>query len=215
MTTRVVLADDHVPTRAGVRSALEAAGMEVVAEVGTGPDAVAAAIALQPDVCLLDVNMPGGGIEAAAEIARSAPNAAVVMLAAEASDHDLFEALRAGAKGYLFKDTDPDRLPLALAGVLDGEAALPRRLVMRIVEEFQGRERRRRLPSWRSGGAELTEREWQVLDLLRKGQATREVAAQLGISEVTVRRHLSAVMAKLGVQSRKEILDLLDDPPSP
>jgi DNA-binding NarL/FixJ family response regulator len=205
----ILLADDHVPTRAGVRAALEAAGMTVVADVGTGPEAVAAAVALRPDVCLLDVNMPGGGIQAAAEIAREAPEAAVVMLAADADEALLFDALRAGARGYLLKDTDPDRLPFALEGVLDGEAAIPRRLVMRMIEEFQTRDRRRRIPLARAGAEQLTEREWQVLDLLKQGLSTRDAAARMAISEITVRRHLSAAMGKLGVRSRQEVLELL------
>jgi DNA-binding NarL/FixJ family response regulator len=182
--------------------------MSVVADVGSGPDAVAAAIALRPDVCLLDVNMPGGGIQAAAEIAQEVPEAVVVMLAADADDALLFDALRAGARGYLLKDTDPDRLPLALEGVLDGEAAIPRRLVMRMIEEFQSRERRRRIPLVRPGAEQLTEREWQVLDLLKQELSTREAAQRMGISEVTVRRHLSAAMSKLGVASRREVLEL-------
>jgi DNA-binding NarL/FixJ family response regulator len=211
MSVRIVLADDHLPTRAGVRAALESAGMDVVADVGSGPEAAAAALALLPDVCLLDVNMPGGGIEAAAEIARTVPECSVVMLAAEASDADLFDAIRVGAKGYLMKDTDPERLPLALEGVLDGEAALPRRLVMRLIDELHGRERRRRLPLLAGAGAtRLTPREWEVLDLLRQDLSTRDVAERMGISEVTVRRHLSAVMAKLGVQSRGAVLELLN-----
>lgn len=204
-----MLADDHVPTRTGVRAALEAAGMTVVADVGSGPEAVETARRLRPDVCLLDVHMPGGGIEAAAEIAREVPESAIVMLAAEADEALLFEALRAGARGYLLKDTDPDRLPFALQGVLDGEAAIPRRLVMRMIDELQSRDRRHRLPSGRPGAEQLTEREWEVLDLLRQELSTRETAARMGISEVTVRRHLSAAMAKVGAGSRKEILDLL------
>ena len=115
---------------------LEAAGMRVVAEVGTGPEAVAAALEHRPDVCLLDVQMPGGGIRAAAEIAEQMPDVAIVMFAAEVTDEDLLQALRAGARGYLLKDADADRLPDTLAGLLAGEAALPRRLVMRVIDEL-------------------------------------------------------------------------------
>src|SRR4051794_4069684 len=107
---RILLADDHVPTRTGVRAALEAHGMDVCAEVATGEEAVEATVALSPDVCLLDVQMPGmGGIAAAARINERAPSSAVIMLAAEANDDDLFAALTAGARGFLLKDTDPDR----------------------------------------------------------------------------------------------------------
>jgi len=210
MTVRVLLADDHVATRTGVRTILEAAGMVVVADVGTGPDAVAQALAERPDVCLLDVRMPGGGIQAAAEIAEQLPDVAIVMLAAEASDEDLLQALRVGARGYLLKDSDPDRLPETLKGLLQGEAAIPRRLVMRVIDELHSRERRRRIPLLKPGAKQLTEREWEVLDLLSKELPTKEVARRLEISEVTVRRHLSAVTAKLGVDSRAAVLDLLN-----
>jgi DNA-binding NarL/FixJ family response regulator len=209
LTVTVLLADDHVATRAGVRGVLEDAGMRVVADVGTGPDAVAAALEHRPDVCLLDVQMPGGGIQAAAEIAEQLPDVAIVMLAADVTDEELLQALRAGARGYLLKDADPDRLPDTLTGLLAGEAALPRRLVMRVIDELHVRERRRRIPSRRPGAPQLTEREWEVLELLGKELPTKEVARRLEISEVTVRRHLSAVMTKLGVDSRSEALDLL------
>ena len=119
MTLRVLIADDHAPTLVGIRWALEHAGMQVVAEETNGPDAVLAAVRTQPDVALLDVNMPGGsGIEAAAQIAREVPGTAVVMLSSVARDQDLFAALLAGARGFLLKDTDPDRLPVALEGVM-------------------------------------------------------------------------------------------------
>jgi DNA-binding NarL/FixJ family response regulator len=210
MSITVLLADDHVATRTGVRGILEAAGMEVVADVGNGPAAVTLAVQHRPDVCLLDVQMPGGGIQAAIEIADQVPETAIVMLAADVTDEDLLQALRAGARGYLLKDADPDRLPETLRGLLDGEAALPRRLVMRVVEELHARERRRRIPSLKAGAERLTEREWQVLELLGKDLTTKEVARRMEISEVTVRRHLSAVMSKLGVDSRGAALELLN-----
>jgi DNA-binding NarL/FixJ family response regulator len=208
----VLLADDHVPTRAGVRTILEEAGMTVVADVGTGPEAIASALEHRPDVCLLDVQMPGGGIEAAAAIAQQLPDVAIVMLAADVTDEDLMRALRAGARGYLLKDADPDRLPETLAGLLQGEAALPRRLVMRVIDELHARERRRRIPQLKPDAPDLTQREWEVLDLLSKELSTREVSQRLGISEVTVRRHLSSMMSKLGVDSRSAALDLLSGP---
>jgi DNA-binding NarL/FixJ family response regulator len=210
VTVTVLLADDHVPTRTGVRTILEAAGMRVVADVGTGPEAVACALEHHPDVCLLDVSMPGGGIQAAGEIAAQLPDVAIVMLAAEVSDEDLLQALRAGARGYLLKESDPDRLPDTLTGLLAGEAALPRRLVMRVIDELHTRERRRRIPLLKPGTDQLTDREWEVLDLLGKEHPTKEVARRLEISEVTVRRHLSAVMAKLGVDNRAAVLELLN-----
>jgi DNA-binding NarL/FixJ family response regulator len=207
---RILLADDHVPTRTGVRAALEAHGMDICAEVGTGEEAVEATVALTPDVCLLDVQMPGmGGIAAAARIAERAPSCAVVMLAAEASDDDLFAALAAGARGFLLKDTDPDRLGYAVEGVLSGEAALPRTLVMRLIQEFRQRDGKRRIPLLRPGGEPLTEREWEVLELMGEDATTRDIGEQLGISEVTVRRHVSAVLKKLQVADRASAIALL------
>jgi two-component system nitrate/nitrite response regulator NarL len=213
---RVILADDHLPTRAGVRGALEAHGMDVCAEVGTGEQAVEAAIRLKPDVCLLDTHMPGaGGIAAAARIAEAVPESAVVMLAAEASDDDLFAALSAGARGYLLKDTDPDRLGHAVEGVLSGEAALPRTLVMRVIEEFRSRDGRRRIPLLRPGGEALTEREWEVLGLMAEGDSTHLISQRLKISDVTVRRHVSAILRKLQVGDRAAAIALLRSATSP
>jgi DNA-binding NarL/FixJ family response regulator len=207
---RVLLADDHVPTRSGVRGALEAHGMVVCAEVGTGEAAVDAASEQRPDVCLLDVQMPGmGGIAAAARIAEILPAIAVIMLAAEANDDDLFSALRAGARGFLLKDTDPDRLGFAVEGVLSGEAALPRTLVMRVIHEFRSRDGRRRIPLLRTGGEPLTEREWEVLELMGDGRTTHEIGSELRISDVTVRRHVSTVLKKLHVGDRAAAIELL------
>src|SRR5262249_30517065 len=125
---RIVLADDHSATRLGVRIALEEGGFRVVAEAGDARGAVEAALEHRPDVCLLDVYMPGGGITAAAELAEALPFMPIVMLTVSDTDEDLFEALRAGARGYLLKDTDPARLPHALRGALNGEAPMPRAL---------------------------------------------------------------------------------------
>jgi DNA-binding NarL/FixJ family response regulator len=122
---RVLIADDHPPTRAGVRLALERAGFIICAEAWTAARAVELAMQEQPDVCLLDVHMPGGGIAAAGAIAERVPATSIVMLTVSQEDEDLFNALRAGASGYLLKTTDPGRLPHALEGVLRGEAALP------------------------------------------------------------------------------------------
>lgn len=207
---RVLLADDHVGLRMGTRLALEEAGFEVCAEVADGPAAVEAARRERPDVCLLDVVMPGGGIEAAAAISAEVPEAAIVMLTVSEDEEHLFDAIRAGASGYLLKDMDPDRLAAALDGVLSGEAAFPRRLVTRVVEEFSERQRRR-VPLPAGGRAELTGREWDTLELLRAGNTTAFVAKRLGISEVTVRRHVSEAVRKLRVPDRQAALQLLDD----
>jgi DNA-binding NarL/FixJ family response regulator len=208
---RVLVADDHPPTRAGVRAALEQQGtFTVCAEAPDGDGAVEAARRERPDVCLLDIHMPGDGIRAAETISRELPDTAVVMLTVSRADEDLFDALRAGASGYLLKDIDPARLPHALQGVLDGEAALPRRLVALLIEEFRERRRRRRIPLVGRRSVELTDREWEVLDLMRDGLPTDEIAARLFISPVTVRTHVSAILRKLHVTTREDALKLLE-----
>ncbi|HEV2062227.1 MAG TPA: response regulator transcription factor [Solirubrobacteraceae bacterium] len=208
---RVVLADDHPPTRHGVRMALEGHGFTVCAEAATADAAVDAVREHSPDVALLDVDMPGSGIAAAERIAELSPETSVVMLTVSTSDNDLFAALQAGAVGYLLKDTNPNRLPYALEGVLEGEAAMPRTLVSKLIREYQGKQRRRRLPFLQARGIELTEREWQVLEMLREELTTKQMAERLEISPVTVRRHVSALIEKLGVADRGEAVRVFDD----
>jgi DNA-binding NarL/FixJ family response regulator len=207
VTIRVLIADDHPPTRAGVRHSLEDGGrFAVVAETSNAAAAITAARDLRPDVALLDIHMPGNGIEAARAIATGSPETAVVMLTVSRDDVDLFAALRAGARGYLLKDIDPARLPLALDGVLAGEAALPRGLVARVIDEFRTRDN--------SGGrregplAKLTDREWEVLKAMQQGKSTAEMAAEMFVGAVTVRTHVSAILRKLHVQNRDEAIEV-------
>jgi two-component system nitrate/nitrite response regulator NarL len=205
---RVVLADDHIPTRVGVREALERQACVVVAEAGTADSAVAAAREFRPDVCLLDIHMPGSGITAASLITRQLPGTAVVMLTASRDDEDLFAALRAGAAGYLLKDMDPDRLAPALRTVLAGESILPRWLVHKVIDEFRTRPRRRiPLPS-RPAAARLTEREAEVLDLMAAGLSTDDIAHQMFVAPVTVRTHVRAILRKLRVPDRASAIRL-------
>jgi CheY-like chemotaxis protein len=124
---RTLIADDHVPTRARVRAILEQAGFEICAEAGNAAAAVQAAVRERPDVCLLDINMPGNGTAAAAEISAQLPETAVVMLTVSAEEKDVCESLRAGATGYVLKDMDLTRIPETLRAVLAGQVALPRR----------------------------------------------------------------------------------------
>jgi DNA-binding NarL/FixJ family response regulator len=208
---RVLVADDHPATRAGVRAALESGGFSVCAEVADGPAAVEAAVRERPDICLLDIHMPGNGIAAAAEISAQVPESAIIMLTVSQADEDLFAALRAGASGYLLKDTNPARLPHALEGALRGESALPRVLVQRLVEEFRGREQRRRIPLVHQRNAKLTSREWEVLELLREGLSTAEIAERLYVTRVTVRSHVAAILRKLDVSDRVSALKLFED----
>ena len=208
---RVLLADDHAPTRAGVRDVLERKGFEVCADVPNATAAVAAALAERPDVCLLDIRMPGSGIAAAAEISAALPDTAIVMLTVSRDDADLFDALRAGACGYLLKDLDRDDLPTALRGALDGEAPLPANLVARLIEEFRERGRRKRLLLKGKPGVQLRNREWEVLELLREGLSTAEIAERLFIAEVTVRTHVSSILKKLRVPDRESAVRLLEE----
>ncbi len=198
---RVLVADDHAPTRAGVRASLDVEGFEVVGEASNARSAIKLAVELQPDVCLLDVHMPGGGVAAADEISRALPHCAVVMLTYSREDDDLFDSLRAGARGYLLKDMDPDRIGPALRGVLAGEAALPRSLVSRVLEEFHGRSRRKLFVKAQRP-TQLTSREWEIMELLRTGLSTEEVANRLFVAPVTVRVHVSSVLKKLRVPDR-------------
>jgi DNA-binding NarL/FixJ family response regulator len=216
----VLLADDHAATRAGVRLALEGTGFTIVAEAANADDAVALAIRHRPALCLIDLAMPGGGITATRHIAARLPEAKIVVLTVSPDEDDLFDALVAGASGYLLKDTSAGRLPVALRAVLAGEATLPRTFELRLIEEFRARERRRlsgrRFHRRRHLEAELTDREWEVLGLLADRLPTAAIAQRLGISEVTVRRHISSAMRKLHVSNRSSAVQILiagDDAP--
>lgn len=206
LPSTIIIADDHPRNRQLTRRALDGSGFEVVGEAADAAGAVAQALRHRPDVALLDINMPGGGIRAAAEIAITLPETAVVMHTVSTSEEDLFEALRAGARGYLLRDTDPERLPLALKGVLAGEAALPRQLVTRLMEEFRLRDRPRRLTAFGHSEVSLTPREWDVLELMRQGLTTAEISERLFISKVTVRTHVSGILQKLHVSSRADAI---------
>ena len=200
---RIVIADHQLPIRAGVRVALERDGFIVAAEEETAPGAVAAALRDPPDVCLLDVDMPGGGIEAAETITSQLPGTQVVMLGESANDEDVFAALEAGASGYLLKGMDPARLGTALRDVLNGRAALPRALTARLIAEFRARAQQGTTLLTRPAAGDLTRREWEVLDCLRDGLSTRRTAKRLFISETTVRRHVGSILKKLDVPTRE------------
>jgi DNA-binding NarL/FixJ family response regulator len=211
VTVSVVIADDHPGVRAGVRSSLEGGDFEVVAEAADADSAFAAVQSHHPGLALIDINMPGSGLRAARRISEAFPDTAVVMLTVSRDDDDLFQALRAGASGYLLKDIDPSRLPLALMGVLNGEAALPRSLVARLIGEFQQRGRRRLSISRRPEGVTLTSKEWEVLELLHDGCTTSEIATRLAVAPVTVRSHVASILHKLQVPDRAAALALLEE----
>lgn len=210
---RVLVADDHAPTRDDVRAAVESdPRFTVVALAGDAADAVQAALRERPDVALLDMRMPGGGAAAAWEITARLPGTRAVMLTVSRSDEDLFAALRAGAAGYLLKDMAFEELGDELAEVLEGRVALPPELVSRLVEEFRDSAPRRRVLLGQRGGRQLTSREWQVLDFLRQGLSTAEIARRLFVSPATVRSHVAAVLRKLRVPDRKSAIRLFEDP---
>ena len=206
---RVLLADAHSATLAGLRMSLVGGPFDIVAEADSADGAIDAAERERPDVCVLDADMPGGAVRATAEILRAHPEVAVVVMASARHDETMLDAVRAGAVGYLLKDMDPERLRFALLGVTHGEAALPRALVARLMLEFRVRESHRHLMTPGGHEAELTRREWDVLTLLDKGASTREIAEALGVSAVTVRRHVSGLLGKLGVDSRDAAVELL------
>jgi DNA-binding NarL/FixJ family response regulator len=204
---RVIVADDHVPTRDDIRLALEEDdAFTVCAEAGDASAAVEAALRERPEVCLLDIDMPGGGIAAAWEITARLPETKVVMLTISNEDRDLFAALRAGASGYLLKDMDPAELPSLLSRVVEGGAVLAPSLVRRIVAEFRDRSARRRPVSAEGAAAQLTSREWQVLELLRHGMSTSEIARRLVVSPITVRTHVNSILRKLRAADREELM---------
>ena len=208
--TRVLIADDHAPTRGDLREVLEEDGrFEVCAEAADAPAAVAAAVRERPDLCLLDIRMPGRGVAAAWEISARLPETKVVMLTVSTEDADLFAALRAGASGYLLKGIDPARLPHALQDVVEGQSAIPRELVGRLVGEFRDRGPRRRTLVGGEAAA-LTSREWQVLELLRQELTTAEIARRLVLSQATVRSHIAAILHKLDVPDRAAAIRLFE-----
>ena len=171
---------------------------------------VEAALREQPDICLLDVGMPGNGISAAARIAALLPRAAVVMISAARDDDTLLAALRAGAVGYLPKEMAFTRLPEALLGVLDGEAALPRDVTARLLQELRRPGRVHALRHGTRPVANLTSRETDVLELLVNGHGTAKIGQQLFLTPPTVRSHVAALMRKFGVRDRRALRALFD-----
>jgi DNA-binding NarL/FixJ family response regulator len=203
----VLLADDDVAHRRGVREALEANGFAVVAESGDAETAISAATRLRPDILLLEIELPGDGLSAIGRIARASPRTLMVVLSRSERHEDVVTALTRGASGYLLKGISGDRLASTLRSAYDGEPPLSRSLVPHLVEEIRrGSERRLLLPD---GVVTLTPREWEVGELLRERHSTAEIADRLGVSPVTVRRHVGLLLHKLGAQSREAAVDML------
>ena len=206
---RVLVAGHDSATINGIRIALEEEGIVLCGRVASAAELIEAVSRLEPDLCLIDVDLPGGGIMAAAEMRAWRSPVAVVMLASVLNEEDFLKAMGVGAIGYLPKSISPKRLPAVVRAVLVGEPAIPRPLVAVLMNRLRGGGTRRHLVVPDGRGVDLTSREWEVLDSMRDGLSTREIAAKLLIADVTVRRHIGAVLKKLHVQSRREALELL------
>jgi DNA-binding NarL/FixJ family response regulator len=218
---RVLIADGDTLIRDDLRRAIEKdGGLEVCAEAADAAGAVAAALRARPDVSVLDVGLPGGGVSATWEIGGRLPRTKIVMLAESANDGELFAALRAGAEGYLLKTADFGNVPAALYDVWAGDAAVDPAFVARLLRHFRLREPRwRRLAGAVAGGApargaqprdaRLTSREWEVLDLLARGMSTGDISRELTITATAVRVHIAATVRKLGVADRAAAVAVL------
>ena len=204
---RVMIADSETAFRAGVRAALEAGGFAVVAEAGDAATTVAHAVGTQPDICLLDIAMPGNGLNAVSAISRQSPRTTIVVLTLSSESGDLLASLERGASGYLLKGIGPDELAKSLRATRLGEPALSRAMVPALIRQVRGRPQRR--ISMPDGPVELTIREWDVAELLRDGLNTVEISQRLGVSPVTVRRHAASLMRKLGAGDRKAVVRVL------
>jgi NarL family two-component system response regulator LiaR len=198
-----IVVDDDPFARKLIKEALHRAGVVVIAEAANGREAVELTRHYRPDVVLMDVVMPElDGIAATRRIAKEMPDQVIVILTTADDDEIGLLGLRAGASGFLAKDVDIDVLPQALQGALGGEAAISRRLSMRLVERL------RRTPDGVVGlrpvKSPLTQREWEVVDLLAQRQTTDQIADVLVLSSETVRSHVKNILRKLDARSREE-----------
>jgi DNA-binding NarL/FixJ family response regulator len=201
-TFRVLIADDHPLFREGMRGRLDRVGdIAVVGEAASGEEAVELARKLEPHVVLMDIKMPGlNGIEATREILRANPRVGVLMLTMFEDDDSVFAAMRAGAKGYLLKDSGGEGVVYAIRAVTSGEAVFGPGVAERIIGFFsvpRSAEPQRAFP-------ELTEREEEILSLVAQGKSNQEIARQLFVSLKTVRNHVSNILVKLQVADRAQ-----------
>jgi DNA-binding NarL/FixJ family response regulator len=196
MTIRIVVTDDHAVVRQGLRMFLELdPELEVVGEAANGAEAVALANELGPDVVLMDLLMPVmDGITAIGRLREEVPDVEVIALTSVLEDASVVGAVKAGATGYLLKDTNADELRRAVKAAAAGQVQLSPEAAVRLMREVRAPER----------PEALTERETDVLRLLAQGQANKEIARELAIGEKTVKTHVSSILAKLGVQSRTQ-----------
>jgi DNA-binding NarL/FixJ family response regulator len=192
-----LLIADYPPARLGVRMAL-ADVVSICAEADDAAEAIDAAAREQPDLCIVSLELPGGGIAAVKGIVKVAPTASVIVIAGSGTSSDLLASVRAGAVGYVPGDFDGQQLQRVVQAVLAHEAAVPRSMVHELVLELRA--------AMTPGGADLSPRETQVLQMLRRGQSTAAIAGELEISPVTVRRHISVLVGKLGVAGRGALM---------
>jgi NarL family two-component system response regulator LiaR len=215
---RVLIADDHAILRKGIRALLSTeAGIEVVGEAGDGVEALAQAESLEPDIILMDLVMPKmDGIEATRQVTARQPGVRVLVLTSFAADDKVFPAIKAGALGYILKDSGPDDLVQAIHQVYRGEPSLEPEIARKVLFELAQPPRQPPTPD------PLTGRELEVLRLIAQGKSNREIAEELVLAELTVRTHVSNILGKLHVANRtqaalyalKEGLASLDDFPS-
>lgn len=200
---RVLVVDDHDVYRRGMQVVLGLEDdIEIVAEARNGAEAVDAAGELRPDVVLMDVRMPVlDGISACAQIKESLPSVKVLMLTVSDDEADLFDALRAGANGYLLKDQPAEEVAAALRAVHDGQSMIPQSMAAQLIAEFG---RLSRHVENEARGPRLTDRELEVLRLVARGGANKEIAKELFISENTVKNHVRNILEKLQLHSRVE-----------
>jgi DNA-binding NarL/FixJ family response regulator len=203
----VILAAAQPLFREGLQSVLAAHDLTVVAEAADADTAVAAAERHHAGICIMDGDLPGGGILAVRRITYRVPETAVVVLAPDLDSETVLAAVRAGANGILATTTTGAGLIRAVESVLDGQASLPRSTIATLIHELRGGAGRH--TSVDGSPLLLTEREAQVLELLRENLTTAQIARELGVSQVTVRRHLSAVAAKIGGGRPRELLRLV------
>jgi DNA-binding NarL/FixJ family response regulator len=197
---RVLVADDHSLFRDGIVSLLEAAGFDVVGQAGDGRAAVEMALRLRPDLVLMDITMPQmTGLEALRLIKAELQETQVVMLTVSDDNADLFEAVKAGAQGYLLKNLNASEFLEMLAGLEHGEAALTRKTAARLIEGFADLSRPRSEPL-----DSLTQREIEIVRLVAEGLSNKAIAQALFVSENTIKYHMKNILQKLGVQNRTE-----------
>jgi len=203
----VLIADDDAPFRAAIRRALEEDGLVVVFEAADAATAIGAVARLQPDICLIEIELPDDGLAAIGRIVKASPETLVIVLSRSDRPEDVVTAFTRGASGYLLKGLSNERLASTLVAAHNGEPALSRSLVPHLVDEIRrGSVRRLVLPG---GPVTLTAREAEVGELLREGQSTAEIADRLGVSPVTVRRHVGLLLHKLGADSREAAIETL------